>query len=427
MLSFIDNELLTRTGPGTPMGELFRRFWHPVLLAAELPEPDGPPVRLRVLSEDLVAFRDTDGQVGIIDALCPHRRAGMFFGRNEECGLRCVYHGWKFDVQGNCVDMPSEPRESTFKNKVKIKAYPTTEYGGCIWIYMGPPDKQPAPPHFEWARVPDAQRVLSRWIQECNYMQAVEGEIDSAHVSWLHAPLQAENSPFRGRFNDAIIMDGAPKLTVKPTDYGFCYGARRDTDGGECYWRVTHWLLPTFSLIPAHGFPRGGRCWIPIDDRHISVLQYNYHPERPLTEAEVQRGKNSPQVEPIRYRLPDGAIVDICRDVRNADNDYLIDREMQRTQNFTGIQVIRTQDTAMTESMGGIVDRTQEHLGTTDVAVIAARRRLIQMARDLEAGVEPIEALRPEIYNVRAVDMVCPEDDFFRFMDLYAEEAVGKV
>ena len=427
MLSLSDNELLTRTGAGTPMGELFRRFWHPVLLAEELPEPDGTPVRLRVLGEDLIAFRDTEGKVGIIDALCPHRRAGMFFGRNEECGLRCVYHGWKFDVQGNCVDMPTEPRGSTFQDKVKIKAYPTAESGGCIWIYMGPSDKRPALPSLEWARVPDSQRVLSRWIQECNYMQAVEGEIDSAHVSWLHAPLQVEDSPFRGRFNDAIIRDGAPKLTIKPMDYGFCYGARRDVESGEYYWRVTQWLLPTFSLIPAHGFPRGGRCWIPIDDTHISVIQYSYHSERPLTEAEVQRGKNSPQVEPARYRLPDGVTIDICRDVRNADNDYHIDRAMQRAQNFTGIQVIRTQDTAMTESMGGIVDRTQEHLGPTDVAVIAARRRLIKMARDLEDGIEPVEALRPEIYNVRAVDMVCAEDDFFRFMDLYAEEAVGKV
>jgi nitrite reductase/ring-hydroxylating ferredoxin subunit len=426
MLNARDNELLTQTSPGTPMGELFRRFWHPVLLSEELPEPDGAPMRLRVLSEDLVAFRDTNGRVGIVDAFCPHRRAGMFFGRNEECGLRCVYHGWKFDVQGNCVDMPTEPANSSFQDKVKIKAYPTTEYGGCIWIYMGPSDKQPALPHLEWARVPDSQRVLSRWIQECNYMQAVEGEIDSAHVSWLHAPLKVEDSPFRGRFNDSIIRDGAPQLTVKQTDYGFCYGARRDVDRGEYYWRVTHWLLPTFSLIPANGFPRGGRCWIPIDDRHISVIQYSYHPQRPLTEAEVQRGKGSPEVVPVRYRLPDGAIIDICRDVRHAENDYLIDRKLQRTQNFTGIEVIRSQDTAMTESMGGIVDRSQEHLGTTDLAVIAARRRLLKMARDLEDGIEPMEALRSEIYNVRAVDKVCPEDDFLHFMEVYAEEAVGK-
>jgi len=239
MLSFSDNEILTRTGPETPMGALFRRFWHPVLLAEELPEPDGPPVRLRVLGEDLVAFRDTNGTVGILDAFCPHRRAGLFFGRNEQCGLRCVYHGWKFDVHGNCVDMPSEPPNSNFKDKVKTKAYPAIEYGGCIWIYMGPPDKQSALPHLEWTRVPATHLVLSHWIQECNYMQAVEGEIDSAHVSWLHAPLQVESSPFRGRFNNAILTDGAPQLTVKPTDYGFCYGARRDVDNGEYYWRVT--------------------------------------------------------------------------------------------------------------------------------------------------------------------------------------------
>lgn len=258
-------------------------------------------------------------------------------------------------------------------------------------------------------------------------MQALEGEIDSAHVSWLHGSLTVESSPFRGRFDDAILRDGAPALTVQSTDYGFCYGARRHADNGEYYWRVTQWLLPTFSLIPARGFPRGGRCWIPIDDTHISVIQYSYHPERPLTAAERDRTKASPEVVPARYRLPDGVTIDICRDVRNADNDYLIDRHMQRTQNFTGIAVIRTQDTAMTESMGGIVDRSEEHLGTTDAAIIAARRRLISMARALQEGIEPTAALRPEIYNVRAVDMVCKEDDFLRFMALYAEEARGKI
>lgn len=176
MLNASDNELLTRTGLETLLGALFRRFWHPVLLSEELPEPDGTPVRLRVLGEDLVAFRDTNGEVGIVDAYCPHRRAGMFFGRNEECGLRWVYHSWKFDVHGDCVDMPTEPRDSSFKDKVKIKAYPTVEYGGCVWVHMGPPDKQPVLPHLESARVPDSQRVVSRSMQECNYMQALEGE-----------------------------------------------------------------------------------------------------------------------------------------------------------------------------------------------------------------------------------------------------------
>jgi phenylpropionate dioxygenase-like ring-hydroxylating dioxygenase large terminal subunit len=427
MLNVSDNNLLTQTSAGTPMGELFRRFWHPVLLSEELTQCDAPPVRLRVLGEDLVAFRDTQSKVGIIDARCPHRRAGMFFGRNEACGLRCVYHGWKFDVEGNCVEMPTEPANSTFKERVKIKAYPVAEAGGCIWVYMGPRDKQPALPHLEWTMVPESHRVLTRWIQESNYMQAVEGEIDSAHVSWLHAPLQGADNPFRGRFNDAIITDGAPTLSIQETDYGFCYGARRQISSDEYYWRVTQWLVPTYSLIPSKDFPRGGRCWIPIDDSHIAVTQYAYHPDRPLTDEEVESRKNSPEIEPVTYRLPDGYVIDICRDVRNANNDYLIDREMQRTRNYTGIGVVRTQDTAMTESMGGIVDRREEHLGTTDAAVIAARRRLLKMARDLQDGIEPIAALKPETYNVRAVDQVSPEADFSRFMDLYAEAALGKV
>jgi nitrite reductase/ring-hydroxylating ferredoxin subunit len=382
---------------------------------------------LRVLGEDLVAFRDSNGRVGVVDARCPHRRAGMFFGRNEDCGLRCVYHGWKFDVDGNCVDMPTESATSTFKDRVKIKSYAVAEAGGCIWVYMGPPDKKAALPHLEWTLVPDSHRVLSRWIQECNYMQGVEGEIDSAHVSWLHAPLAVSDSPFRGRFNDAILTDGAPHLSLKETDYGFCYGARRDAANGEYYWRVTHWLVPTYSLIPAKGFPRGGRCWIPIDDTHISVIQYTYHPDRALTDDEVQARQSSPEVVPVPYRLPDGYVIDICRDVRHADNDYLIDREMQRTQNYTGIDVVRTQDTAVTESMGGIVDRSEEHLGTTDAAVIAARRYLIKMARDLQNGIEPIAALQPQAYNVRAVDQACSEAAFSRFMERYADAAVGKV
>ena len=166
MLSFEENELLSRVGPGTPMGELMRRFWQPILLSDEVPDRDGPPMRVRLLGEDLVAFRDSNGDVGMIDGFCPHRRAGLFFGRNEEQGLRCVYHGWKFDVSGACVDMPSEPMESNFKDKVKIRAYPTVEAGDCIFVYMGPPEVQPPFPHLEWTRVPSANRLVMRWIQD---------------------------------------------------------------------------------------------------------------------------------------------------------------------------------------------------------------------------------------------------------------------
>src|SRR5579885_1952307 len=175
MLSQEENELITRVGPGTPMGAALRRYWLPALLVEELPAPDCPPVRVRLLGEDLVAFRDSMGQLGLLGAHCPHRGASLFFGRNEECGLRCVYHGWKFDVAGACVDMPSEPEESTFKERVRATAYPCVERGGVVWTYMGPPALQPPLPELEWALLPEPQRYASKRLQECNWLQAMEG------------------------------------------------------------------------------------------------------------------------------------------------------------------------------------------------------------------------------------------------------------
>src|SRR5579885_1794102 len=179
MLSQDENELITRVGPGTPMGEVFRRFWLPAMLSSELTEPDCPPVRLRLLGEDLVAFRDTNGRPGVLAAHCPHRGASLYFGRNEECGLRCVYHGWKFDVEGNCLDQLNEPPENQFKQHIHLTAYPTVELGGIVWAYMGPPERMPPPPKFAWTQVPEARRHVTKVIQECNYLQALEGGIDT--------------------------------------------------------------------------------------------------------------------------------------------------------------------------------------------------------------------------------------------------------
>ena len=187
MLSEADNQRLTQVGPGTPMGNLFRRYWIPCAMSEELPEPDCPPVRVRLLGEDLIAFRDSEGKVGLVSAYCPHRRAPMFFGRNEECGLRCVYHGWKFDRSGACVDMPSEPPDSLFKTKVHITAYPTHEAGGIVWAYLGPPELRPAPPDYEFCRVPSEQLLMSKHLQRCNWVQALEGGLDSVHATILHA------------------------------------------------------------------------------------------------------------------------------------------------------------------------------------------------------------------------------------------------
>src|SRR5215471_5715489 len=192
MLAVEDNELITNTNPGTPMGDLFRRFWLPVALSEELPGPDCVPVRVRVLGEDLIAFRDSNGKVGLVDAFCPHRGAPMFFGRNEESGLRCIYHGWKFDVGGNCVDQMNEPEQ--FCQKIHLTAYPTTEIGGVIWTYMGPRERMPAPPAFEWTQVPETHRHVSKVWEECNWLQALEGGIDTSHAPILHRTITPNTS-----------------------------------------------------------------------------------------------------------------------------------------------------------------------------------------------------------------------------------------
>ena len=337
MLSANDNELLTRTGPGTPMGDLLRRFWAPVLLATEVPEPDCPPVRVDVLGEELVAFRDTSGAVGLVEGRCPHRQAELFWGRNEECGLRCVYHGWKFDVSGACLDMPSEPPESQFKDKVGITAYPTREWGGYIWAYMGPPDlPQPELPDFEWAHVPESHRYVSKKLQQCNWAQSVEGAIDTAHFSFLHMLVDLpDDAPAALRYMKA---DGSPRFTLRPTEAGFVIGGARFAEEDSFYWRITQFLAPNHSLAP--GAERGqninGQTWVPIDDESCWIYTYTWNPDRPITAEElaiIKGGKASIH-----------SIVDEqYRPIRNRANDYLVDREAQRTTSYTGVQGISEQ------------------------------------------------------------------------------------
>jgi phthalate 4,5-dioxygenase oxygenase subunit len=434
VLSHEENELITRTGPGTPMGELFRRFWVPALLPSELPNPDCPPVRLRLFSEDLVAFRDSNGRVGVLDAHCAHRGASLFFGRNEECGLRCVYHGWKYDVSGRCVDMPNEPElfagdlavgeanatasplaaaTRRFRDKIHLKAYPAREWGGLIWVYMGPADQTPELPQLEWALVPGDQRRIGKWIQDVNYLQCLEGEIDTSHVSFLHSSLQPSAVPNKTTRPELLARDRSPKLIVKNTDYGFLYGARRTAGDGQYYWRVTQWLMPTYSLIPSAHYPGGGRVWVPIDDEHTMAFTYSYHPDRPLADEE-RSGFASGR------GFPPELIPGTFSPKRNQENDYLIDREEQRTRTFTGIYGINDQDRSMLDGMGSIVDRRKEHLGTTDTAIIVARRRLLEALRNLQRGIEPAAAHRGDLYRVRALDVVAPQDGLDALMEAQA-------
>ena len=231
MLTAAENERVTRVGPGTPMGNVMRRYWQPAALSSELPENDGAPLRVRLLGEDLIAFRDSAGKVGLVDAFCPHRRAPMFFGRNEECGLRCVYHGWKFDRSGACVDMPSEPPDSLFKTKVTIAAYPAWEGGGIVWTYMGPPGTAPAPPDYEWMRAPATHAMVSKTFEHCNWLQAMEGGLDTAHSTFLHNNRLGDNTVLRTR-------DGAPRIEVEKNEYGYRYASLRNLGADGAYVRI---------------------------------------------------------------------------------------------------------------------------------------------------------------------------------------------
>jgi phenylpropionate dioxygenase-like ring-hydroxylating dioxygenase large terminal subunit len=392
MLSLEDNKVLTQTGPGTPMGNLFRRFWLPALQPSELPERDCPPIRFRILSEDLVAFRDTNGDVGFLTKNCPHRGASLFFGRNEEAGLRCVYHGWKFDTEGNCVDMPSEPIESNFKAKVTATAYPAAEHGGIIWIYMGPKDKQPELPQFDWCMQPPTPKLtIYKWMQDSNYTQSVEGQIDTAHIGFLHGgqtPQARETSPRRS-------TSDSPTLQLKETDFGFFYGGRRDTADGQYYWRITPFVLPTFTSIPSQNWDGGGFYIVPVDDEHCWWFV--------ISPGGTRMAPGAP-THPYVELIPGS-----WRQTRNGDNDYLIDREMQRTENYTGLPGNRVQDAMVTESMGPIFDRRNERLGTTDLAMIFMRRQLIRLARQLEQGIEPPLFHDATLFRVRPVDIVTSE------------------
>ena len=409
MLSIEDNELLTRVGPGTPMGNLLRRFWTPVLLASEVPRPDGPPVRVTIMGEQLVAFKDTSGKVGLVQASCPHRHAGLFWGRNEEHGLRCVYHGWKYDVDGNCVDMPSEPDASNFKSKIKIKAYPTVERGQLIWAYLGPSGLKPSFPELEWTRVPDDHVIMTKRSQETNWAQAVEGGIDSSHISFLHGglpparrheaadALRDETGPTVRRYT---LSDTRPAFEIRETGYGMLIGARRAAESDTYYWRITQFLMPWYTMIPGSteaGNSIGGHAWVPIDDANVWAFSLTWNGDRPITGEERERLDGSGIHAEVDDRF---------RPVRNSGNDYLIDREEQARRTFTGIRGIGEQDMAVQESMSPIVPREEEHLGTSDLAVIAYRRLLLRAARELDEGHEPYAAAHGELYHVRSASVV---------------------
>ena len=398
------NTTLTRTGPGTPMGQVFRRYWIPALLAEELPHADCDPVRVQLLSEKLVAFRDTQGRIGLIDEFCAHRRVSLWFGRNEHSGIRCSYHGWKYDVSGQCVDIPSEPEDGRFCDKVKIAAYPCIELGGVVWTYMGPPEHQPAPPAFEWTQVHAAQRYVNKRFQESNYLQAMEGGIDSAHVSTLHSGEMIASYLHKDTKGAQYQADKRPSFEVVPSPGGLVIGAKRNAGPGESYWRVTQWIMPWYTMIPPYGdHPLRGHAWVPMDDENCITWNFAHHPTRELSADELHAMKN---VEGANALLISGTY----RAVANKDNDYLIDRAAQRAGRFySGVQGIAMQDASLQESMGPIVDRSLERLVSTDIAIAQARRRLIGAATTIDTDAV-LPGLDPATHRVRSASFVMPSD-----------------
>jgi phthalate 4,5-dioxygenase oxygenase subunit len=404
MLSHEKNALLTQTAPDKPMGRYMRCFWIPAMTAAEVPASDEAPVRLQLLNEDLVVFRDSAGRVGVLEEHCPHRGASLFFGRNEEGGIRCVYHGWKFDVDGSCLDMPTELASSPMCRKVKARAYPARLAGGLLWVYMG--DAHPAPelPRFGFLDLPADHVYASRWHQECNYAQAMEGELDSAHVGFLHRMVSEVNPDPQALTGQYFRDDTAPSWKILPGEAGFMACNGRRVDGDRRYWRLNQFLLPFYTMIP----PRPGdaqlvRMWVPMNDGRCWVICVTWRPDAPLGTKELAAWRNG---ENSHRKVIPGTTTPVER----KENDYLIDRQLQKTVSFTGIHGVRSQDAMVTESAGPIADRTREHLGSSDIAVVAMRRTLIEAAGKLsESGTAPAAVAKPWMYDVRATQAVLPE------------------
>jgi phthalate 4,5-dioxygenase len=419
MLTREDNELLTRVGPGTPLGQLMRHYWIPVVQSSEL-APGGHCKRVKLLGEDLVVVRSPAGHVGLLGEFCPHRRASLYFGRNEDTGLRCVYHGWQFALNGQCTDMPNEPPASNFQEKVCQVAYPCTERGGVVWTYMGPSTPPPPLPDLEWTLVPAAQRLVSKFYQACNYLQALEGGLDPSHIAFLHGVLDANDTATRqdldraaAGFALAARLARAPSIEVVDTDYGMLIGAQREAEAGQCYWRITQFHMPFYTMPPTDTTPDPvlhTHIWIPVDDAHLVNWCVSWHPTRPLRLQELEAMQRGLSIHILDYAP---ATSDAYGDIRPAtqqQNDYLIDWEAQRQRKYFGVPGVGAQDQAITESQQPIVDRTQERLGRADLGIIRVRQWLLDAAVALrDRGTLP-PGLDPVSFRIRPASVLLPTE-----------------
>lgn len=385
MLTNEENELLCRVEGDAPMGQLMRKFWTPICLSEEVSEPDGDPVHARILGEDLVVFRDTEGRVGVMDEYCPHRRVSLVYGRNEDCGLRCLYHGWKMDVEGTVVEMVSEPAASTMAQKVKHKAYKVEEWGGVIWAFMGDQANVPAfvPP--PWAPEKSAKVSIAKVLIPCNWAQILEGAIDSAHSSSLHSsdfvPARVGGAEATDKNWLRPSTDKAPRMQVHRTPYGFRYAAIRRpiTNAAQTdYVRSTVFVAPGTVLIPPNNLYNVANVNVPMDDTN-SVFYFIAWGDRATT----------PDTETWRKFLGTSIGSDLderYRPLRNVENRFWQDRQAMKAGNFTGIKGFPNQDIAMWVTMGPIANRSDDRLGASDLAIVEFRRQMLEAVQEFSRG-----------------------------------------
>ncbi len=406
MLTPEENLLLCRVEGDAPMGQLMRRHWTPVCLIEEVAEVDGAPVKARVFGEDLVVFRDSDGRVGVMDEYCPHRRASLVFGRNEEGGLRCLYHGWKMDVEGNVLEMASEPAASCMATKVKHKAYPVQEWGGFVWAYMGPADATPAFTPPAWAPSADTRVSIAKAILPCNWAQILEGAIDSAHSSSLHSsdmvPARVDGAQATANTWLRPSTDKAPRMQVERTGYGFRYAALRrpiKDAATHDYVRATVFVAPATALIPPNNLYNVANINVPQDDTHTAFYFIAWgHPAQ------------TPETETWRKFLRQTVGIDLdeqYRPLRTLANRFWQDRPAMKAGNFTGITGFPNQDMAMWVTMGPIADRTHDRLGASDLAIVEFRRQMLDAVKAFQQGQPAIgigdAAIPPKVCAFQAI------------------------
>jgi phthalate 4,5-dioxygenase oxygenase subunit len=417
MLTREENELLCRVEGEAPMGALMRSHWIPACMSEEVAEPDGAPLRARLLGEELVVFRDSDGRLGVLDEHCPHRRASLALGRNEECGLRCLFHGWKMDVDGNVLEMASEPAGSGLAQKVRTKAYPAREAGGLVWTYLGPAESMPEFERPAFAPTADTQVSIVKLKVDCNWAQVVEGQIDSAHSSSLHS---SDMRPARVDRAKAVethwlrpSTDKAPRLEVERTSFGFHYVAIRRpilNAATHDYVRKTVYIAPFTCLIPPNNAYNVTSVIVPEDDTHC-VLYFLAWREGGNIDQEAWRKFNAAQ--------PGIDLDRNFRNLRNRSNNYQQDRNAMKLGDFTGIRGIPNQDVAMWETMGPITDRSRERLGASDLAVVEFRRLMVDAARAVAAGAAVLGRTEPHVrhIDIRSFEAVLPKSIDWRSHD----------